>query len=144
MEAVARRSLASGWRNAPGMALGVENFMSDDPDFATSLEGYDIITLQKLIEREYSVPEPQTAEEVIGYYARRIAQAPLTVLADDVTTVSYSASPLSDEAIPRARTAATSIDTLVRWGFRSTTTRSDSPTASFTFLASTPLMVTRR
>jgi len=37
-------------------------------------EGYDIITLQKLIEREYSIPEPQTAEEVIGFYARRIAQ----------------------------------------------------------------------
>jgi type III restriction enzyme len=37
-------------------------------------EGYDIITLQKEIEREYSIPEPQTAEEVIGYYARRIAQ----------------------------------------------------------------------
>jgi type III restriction enzyme len=37
-------------------------------------EGYDIITLQKLIEREYRIPEPQTAEEVIGYYARRIAQ----------------------------------------------------------------------
>jgi type III restriction enzyme len=37
-------------------------------------EGYDIITLQKLIEREYQIPEPQTAEEVIGYYARRIAQ----------------------------------------------------------------------
>jgi type III restriction enzyme len=37
-------------------------------------EGYDIITLQKLIEREYKIPEPQTAEEVIGYYARRIAQ----------------------------------------------------------------------
>src|SRR5439155_386560 len=37
-------------------------------------EGYDIITLQKLIEREYAIPEPQTAEEVIGYYARRIAQ----------------------------------------------------------------------
>ncbi len=36
--------------------------------------GYDIITLQKLIEREYKIPEPQTAEEVIGYYARRIAQ----------------------------------------------------------------------
>ena len=45
-------------------------------------EGYDIITLQKLIEREYSIPEPQTAEEVIGYYARRIAQdvkLPVTV-----------------------------------------------------------------
>ncbi|MCC6445609.1 MAG: DEAD/DEAH box helicase family protein [Armatimonadetes bacterium] len=37
-------------------------------------EGFDILTLQKLVEREYSVPEPQTAEEVIGYYARRIAQ----------------------------------------------------------------------
>jgi type III restriction enzyme len=37
-------------------------------------EGFDIITLQKLIEREYKIPEPQTAEEVIGYYARRIAQ----------------------------------------------------------------------
>ncbi|MCS7190896.1 MAG: DEAD/DEAH box helicase family protein [Fimbriimonadales bacterium] len=37
-------------------------------------EGYDFITLQKLVEREYVIPEPQTAEEVIGYYARRIAQ----------------------------------------------------------------------
>lgn len=37
-------------------------------------EGYDIITLQKEIEREYVMPEPQTAQEVIGYYARRIAQ----------------------------------------------------------------------
>ena len=37
-------------------------------------EGYDIITLQKMIERDYNIPEPQTAEEVIGYYARRIAQ----------------------------------------------------------------------
>ena len=39
-----------------------------------SYEGYDLITLQKLIERDYTIPEPQTAEEVIGYYARRIAQ----------------------------------------------------------------------
>jgi type III restriction enzyme len=37
-------------------------------------EGYDIITLQKEIEREYRIPEPQTPQEVIGYYARRIAQ----------------------------------------------------------------------
>lgn len=37
-------------------------------------EGFDIITLQKEIERDYTIPEPQTAEEVIGYYARRIAQ----------------------------------------------------------------------
>ena len=37
-------------------------------------EGHDLITLQKLIERDYTIPAPQTAEEVIGYYARRIAQ----------------------------------------------------------------------
>lgn len=37
-------------------------------------EGVDIITLQKLIERDYTIPQPQTAEEVISYYAKRIAQ----------------------------------------------------------------------
>ncbi len=36
-------------------------------------EGYDIITLEKLIEREYAVPEVQTSQEVISYYAKRIA-----------------------------------------------------------------------
>ena len=47
----------------------------DDPAAKTfRYEGYDIITLQKLIDREYRIPEPQTAEEVIGYYARHIAQ----------------------------------------------------------------------
>jgi type III restriction enzyme len=39
-----------------------------------SFEGYDIISLQKLVEREYTIPQPQTAEEVISYYAKRIAQ----------------------------------------------------------------------
>lgn len=37
-------------------------------------EGYDVITLEKLLERQYTMPEPQTAGEVIGYYAKRIAQ----------------------------------------------------------------------
>jgi type III restriction enzyme len=37
-------------------------------------EGYDVITLEKLVEREYRIPEPQTAQEVISYYAKRIAQ----------------------------------------------------------------------
>lgn len=37
-------------------------------------EGYDIITLQKLVEREYRIPEPRTAQEVISFYAKRIAQ----------------------------------------------------------------------
>jgi type III restriction enzyme len=48
---------------------------SDDPRNKTfRYEGYDIITLQKEVERDYKVPEPQTAQEVIGYYARRIAE----------------------------------------------------------------------
>ena len=37
-------------------------------------EGYDVITLEKIVEREYKMPEPQTAQEVISYYAKRIAQ----------------------------------------------------------------------
>jgi type III restriction enzyme len=37
-------------------------------------EGRDILTDEKLLEREYSIPSAQTAEEVIGYYARRITQ----------------------------------------------------------------------
>ena len=37
-------------------------------------EGFDIITLKKLIERDYTIPQPQTADEVISYYAKRISQ----------------------------------------------------------------------
>jgi type III restriction enzyme len=48
----------------------------DDPRNKTfRYEGYDIITLQKEVERDYSIPEPQTAQEVIGYYSRRIAES---------------------------------------------------------------------
>lgn len=49
---------------------------ADDPNNKTfRYEGHDIITLQKIVERDYKVPEPQTAQELIGYYARRIAEA---------------------------------------------------------------------
>lgn len=37
-------------------------------------EGYDILTLKKILEREYALPDPQTAQEVIAYYARIIAK----------------------------------------------------------------------
>lgn len=37
-------------------------------------EGYDIVSLEKLVERDYRIPEAQTAGEVISYYAKRIAQ----------------------------------------------------------------------
>jgi type III restriction enzyme len=36
-------------------------------------EGRDIITLEKIVEREYTIPEPQTPGEVIGFYAKLIA-----------------------------------------------------------------------
>lgn len=37
-------------------------------------EAHDVITDKKEIERLYQIPEPQTAQEVVGYYARRIAE----------------------------------------------------------------------
>src|SRR5690606_27330880 len=37
-------------------------------------EGLDILTLEREFVREYRIPEPQTAQEVIGFYARLIAQ----------------------------------------------------------------------
>lgn len=37
-------------------------------------EGYDILTLKKILEREYVLPDPQTAQEIIGFYARLIAK----------------------------------------------------------------------
>lgn len=45
----------------------------DAAALAFTYEGYDIITLEKMIERDYTVPEVQTAQEVISYYAKRIA-----------------------------------------------------------------------
>ena len=47
---------------------------SDSAAKSFRYEGYDIITLEKQIERDYTIPEPQTPEEVISYYAKRIAQ----------------------------------------------------------------------
>jgi type III restriction enzyme len=49
---------------------------ADDPNNKTfRYEGRDIITLQKIVERDYKVPQPQTSQEVISYYAKRIADA---------------------------------------------------------------------
>jgi type III restriction enzyme len=50
--------------------------MSEDDPVAKTFrcEGHDIITLKKEVERDYAIPEPQTAQEVIGYYAKRIGE----------------------------------------------------------------------
>ncbi|MEO8393380.1 MAG: hypothetical protein ABI700_10355 [Chloroflexota bacterium] len=37
-------------------------------------EGMDILTLEKLFEREYRIPTPQTSQEIVSYYAQAIAQ----------------------------------------------------------------------
>jgi type III restriction enzyme len=75
---VRKKSLAEEIAKLDVMALQsiVLPMTEDDPVAKTfRYEGYDIITLKKEIEREYTIPEPQTAQEVIGYYARRIAEA---------------------------------------------------------------------
>jgi type III restriction enzyme len=62
--------------NPAGFQSIVLPMSEDDPRNKTfRYEGYDIITLKKEVERDYAIPEPQTAQEVIGYYARRIAEA---------------------------------------------------------------------
>lgn len=37
-------------------------------------QGMDILTLERLFERDYTIPTPQTAQEIIAYYAQVIAQ----------------------------------------------------------------------
>ncbi len=46
---------------------------NDDPKTFT-YEGFDVVTDAKELERQYTLPEPRTAQEVIGFYARRIAE----------------------------------------------------------------------
>lgn len=36
-------------------------------------EGFDLLTLERLVDQTYTIPEPQTAQEIIGYYAKQIA-----------------------------------------------------------------------
>ncbi len=36
-------------------------------------EGFDILTNEKMLERQYTIPDPQTAGEIIGYCAKLIA-----------------------------------------------------------------------
>lgn len=63
-------------------ALEVTNFVcpvlprkpGDQAARSFHYEGKDIITLEKIVERDYTVPVPRTAEEVISFYAKRIAQ----------------------------------------------------------------------
>ena len=46
----------------------------DEAERTFHYEGYDFITLEREFEREYTIPTPQSANEVIGYYARLIAK----------------------------------------------------------------------
>ena len=72
-----KKTLAEEIAGIDVAALSCPRLPKREGDAAASqfhFEGYDIISLQKLVEREYTIPEPQTAEEVISYYAKRIAQ----------------------------------------------------------------------
>jgi type III restriction enzyme len=72
-----KKSLAEEIAAIDVSKLTCPRFPKRDGDAAAQVfhyEGVDIITLQKLVERDYKIPEPQTAEEVISYYAKRIAQ----------------------------------------------------------------------
>jgi len=72
-----KESLADEIENLDVMAFNINKLPLKEKDLAETTtfvyEGRDILTDEKLIEREYKIPPVQTAEEVIGYYARRIA-----------------------------------------------------------------------
>jgi type III restriction enzyme len=72
-----KRTLADEIAGLDVMAMSCPTLprKGDDPVAQTfRYEGYDIVSLQKLIERDYTVPEAQTSQEIIAYYAKRIAQ----------------------------------------------------------------------
>jgi len=47
---------------------------SDEAARTFQYEGYDLLTLQKMVERTYTLPEISTSQEAVSYYAKRIAQ----------------------------------------------------------------------
>jgi len=55
----------------PRLPDGITPGSSEEKTF--TYEGYDVISMEKIFEREYRIPEPQSVHEVIGYYARKIA-----------------------------------------------------------------------
>ncbi len=73
-----KQSLAEEISKIDVMALNVNKLPMKPKELEETktfvYEGRDILTDEKLLEREYQIPPVQTAEEVIGYYARRIAQ----------------------------------------------------------------------
>lgn len=74
---VRKRSLAAEIAALDVLSFELPEFTirleADDPKMFT-YEGYDVVTEKKELEREYAIPEARTAQEVIGYYARRIAE----------------------------------------------------------------------
>lgn len=75
---VRKKSLAEEIASLDVMQFKIRPLPLKEKDLAETktfiYEGRDILTDEKLLEREYEIPPVQTAEEVIGYYARRIAQ----------------------------------------------------------------------
>jgi len=73
-----KKSLAEEIEDIDVMNFKINKLPLKVKDFEETItfiyEGRDILTDEKLLEREYSIPPAQTAEEVIGYYARRITQ----------------------------------------------------------------------
>ncbi len=45
----------------------------DEQERTFRYDGLDFVTMEREFSREYTLPTPQTANEVIGYYARLIA-----------------------------------------------------------------------
>lgn len=74
---VRKKSLADEIASLDVMAFDINPLpiKENRADITTFIyEGRDILTDEKLLEREYTLPPAQTYQEVVGYYARQIAQ----------------------------------------------------------------------
>jgi type III restriction enzyme len=71
-----KRTLAEEIKDVDVMRFDVRPLPIKPGDAAEqsfTYEGLDILTLEKLVERTYDIPEPQTSGEIVGYYAKLIA-----------------------------------------------------------------------
>jgi type III restriction enzyme len=74
---VRKKTLAEEIAGLDVMAFQLPEFtirLADDNPKTFTYEGFDVVTDAKELERQYTIPEPQTAQEVIGFYSRRIAE----------------------------------------------------------------------
>ncbi len=70
-----KKTIAEEIKNIDIMNFKTIPFKESDSEIKSfKYEGYDLVSKLKILEREYTIPPVRSAEEVIGYYSKRIAE----------------------------------------------------------------------